>query len=422
MTPAVGRARCTVPGAVVCAAGLVLGALFLVPSADAQMPDPRLMHGQAIPAGELAPGGVTVRVVRRMVGNNIAGVEVELHGAGDVRRATTGADGRAQFAGVPVGSRVHATASVEGERLESSPFDVPAAGGVRTILVAGLGLGSSQGSSQGSDPAVTGSDPTTVLSFGNNTRFALEFQDDTIALFYLLEIVNATGAPLSLAAPLQITLPQGASGASALEGASPLVAVSGRQVTIAGPIPTGVTPVPVAFRLESWAAREEIVQAFPLAITQVAIGVQRLAGLTIESAQAPSIRDATLGGHAFLIASGPALAAGAPLHLTLAGLPHRNPWPRYLALTLAAAIAGLGVWLARRPVSHDDSRRRTTLEGRRAKGLTALAALDAEYRAGSLAEAAYERQRASLLADLERVYAELDAGGRPPEGGRGLAA
>jgi hypothetical protein len=392
--------------------------MCLVPGAHAQMPDPRQMHGQAIPAGELAPGGVTVRVVRQMVGNNIAGVDVELHGAGDVRRATTGADGRAQFAGVPIGSRVHAIAVVEGERLESSPFEVPPAGGVRTILVAGLGLGNGAAASKA--PPVAAGDPA-KLSFGNNTRFAIEFQDDTIAVFYLLEIVNATGAPVGLAAPLVIALPDGASGASALEGASPLAAVSGRQVTIAGPIPAGVTPVPLAYRLESWAAREEIAQAFPLRIDQLAIGVQRLTGLTVESAQATNIRDAALGGQAFLIASGPALAAGTPLRLTLAGLPHKSPWPRYAALALAAAIAAAGVWLSRTP-SARTSGRRSSLEARRARGLSALAALDADHRTGGIAEAEYERQRALLLADLERVYAELDAGGRPPDGGRGLAA
>jgi hypothetical protein len=389
------------------------------------MPDPRLMHGQAIPAGELPAGSVTVRVVRQMVGNNIAGVEVELHGAGDVRRATTAADGRAQFGGVPVAARVHAVAVVEGERLESSQFAVPAAGGVRTILVAGLGLGST-----GSDPTVPGksdsgkmgSDPVKTLSFGNNTRFAIEFQDDTIAVFYLLEIVNSTGAPVGLASPLRISLPDGASGASALEGASPLAAVSGRQVTIAGPIPAGVTPIPVAYRLESWSAREEIAQTFPLRVDQLAIGVQRLTGLTVESAQATNVRDAALGGHAFLIASGPELPAGTPLRLTLAGLPHRSPWPRYLALALAAGIAGFGVWLARTPASRSDGRRRATLEARRAKGLAALSALDAKHRDGGVAEAAYERQRAALVADLERVYAELDAGERPPDGDRGLAA
>ena len=49
---------------------------------------------------------------------------------------------------------------------------------------------------------MVGSDPVKTLAFGNNTRFAIEFQDDTIAVLYLLEIVNSTGAPVGLASPL----------------------------------------------------------------------------------------------------------------------------------------------------------------------------------------------------------------------------
>src|SRR5690606_10340678 len=82
---------------------------------QAQMPDPRMMHGQALPAGDLAPGTVTVRVVRESIANNLPGIDVELHGAGAVRRATTGLDGRAQFEGLPAGARVHVRTVVGGE-------------------------------------------------------------------------------------------------------------------------------------------------------------------------------------------------------------------------------------------------------------------------------------------------------------------
>ncbi|MBK5296592.1 MAG: hypothetical protein JJE40_05480 [Vicinamibacteria bacterium] len=411
-------------------AGRVLGAVLgagcwvlcaTVPAA-AQMPDPRSMHGQAIPSGELPPGSVTVRVVRQALGNNLAGVAVELHGAGDVRRATTAADGRAQFSSVPAGARVHATAAVEGERLESTIFDVPAAGGVRTILVAGLGLGTAGSAPTASpqQPAPTGG-ASGGVSFGNNTRFAIEFQDDTIAVFYLLEIVNNTGAPASPAAPLVITLPAEAVGASLLEGASPLAAVSGLRVSIAGPLPFGATAVPIAFRVESWGPRHEFAQVFPLALDQVAVGVQRLNGLTIESLQASSMREASLSGQAFLIASGPSLPAGTALRVTLAGLPHKSPLPLYTALALAVAVGGVGVWLAMTPGKEgDDGRRR--LEARRARGLATLAALDADHRAGRVPALAYQERRARLLADLERVYGALDLGGVPPGGGHGLAA
>ena len=409
---AVPRARCGVLGAVC----LALSAL----PAAAQMPDPRLMHGQAIPAGELPAGSVTVRVVRESVGNNLPGVPVELHGAGDVRRSTTGADGRAQFAAVPAGAQVRAEAVVEGEHLVSTTFEVPGAAGVRTILVAGLGLGTSGGGTPAPAraPAVAGSGG---LSFGNNTRFAIEFQDDTIAVFYLLEVVNSSGTAVAPGEPLVITLPAGAVGASLLQGASPLATVNGTRVSIAGPFPPGVTSVPVAFRVESWGARHAFTQAFPLTLDQVALGVQRLSGLAIQSAQAASVREASLSGQAFFIASGPSLPAGTPLQLVLTGLPHKSPLPLYTALGLAALVAGLGVWLAMTPgKSPDEGRRR--LEQRRARGLAALAALDADHRAGRVAAAAYEERRARLLLDLERVYGALDQGGVPPGGGQGLAA
>jgi hypothetical protein len=133
------------------------------------------------------------------------------------------------------------------------------------------------------------------------------------------------------------------------------------------------------------------------------------------------VREASLSGQAFFIASGPALPAGTALRLTLAGLPHKSPLPLYIALALAAAVAGAGVWLAMTPsTSRDDGRRR--LEARRARGLAALAALDADHRAGRVQSPAYDERRARLLADLERVYGALDQGGVPPGGGQGLAA
>ena len=409
--------------AVVRASGLVA---CLAVAASAQMPDPRQMHGQAIAVGELPAGSVTVRVVRQAVGNNVAGVEVELHGAGAVRRAPTGADGRAQFSGLPPGSRVHAVAVVDGERLESAAFALPPAGGMRTILVAGLQLGSSGSppppAAPGQEAASGGAADRARLTFGGNTRLAVEFQDDTIAIFYLLEVINPTSAAVELAEPLELQLPEGAMSASTLEGASPLVSVGGRRVSIAGPIPPGVTPAPIAYRLESWGAREDIVQVFPLRLDQVAVGVQRLSGLTVESAQAPDVRDAAMGGQAFAIANGPALPAGAPLQLALIGLPYKSPWPLYLALALAAAIAAAGLWLARVPAGRAAQARRAALEARRSRGLAALAALDADHHAGRVTAAEHEQRRGRLMADLERIYGELEAQRVPPGGGRGLAA
>ncbi len=339
-----------------------------------------------------------------------------------MRTAQTGDDGRAQFTGVTAGARVHAIATVDGERLESTQFEVSAAGGVRTILVAGLGLGTGGAAAPAPAPAPTrppAGGPG--LTFGNNTRFAVEFQDDTIAVFYLLEIVNGTGAPVALASPLRIDLPDDAVGTSMLEGASPLASANGPHVVITGPIPAGVTPVPIAYRIESWGAEREIAQAFPLPIDQVAIGVQRLAGLTVQSAQASAVREASLSGQAFFIANGSTLPAGTPLRVTLAGLPHKSPWPLYLALGLSALVAGAGIWLALTPARRGASVL-SQLEARRLRGLAALKSLDDEYRAGTLGESAYQERRQRQVATLERIYADLDAAGATAGGGEGRVA
>jgi len=96
--------------------------------------------GMPLNDGALAPGTLTVRVVEGAFTRDIANqlVEVEVAG-GKIEAARTGPDGRAQFAHLPVGGRVRAWASVEGERLESDSFDIPAQSGVRVLLVAGPG-------------------------------------------------------------------------------------------------------------------------------------------------------------------------------------------------------------------------------------------------------------------------------------------
>jgi hypothetical protein len=66
--------------------------------------------------------------------------------------------------------------------------------------------------------------------------------------------------------------------------------------------------------------------------------------------------------------------------------------------------------------------RRRALHERREKGLAAIAALDADHRAGRIAEAQYADRRATLVAQLERVYGELDLEGATTPGGQGVAA
>jgi hypothetical protein len=49
-------------------------------------------------------------------------------------------------------------------------------------------------------------------------------------------------------------------------------------------------------------------------------------------------------GQTYIVGQGGGIPAGGSVTLTLSGLPHRATWPRNIALVLAAAILGAGVW------------------------------------------------------------------------------
>src|SRR5262249_48038486 len=93
--------------------------------AQVQMPDPSVINGKALPAGDLQTGTVTVRLVREAIGNNIVGQQVTITIGGVAKTATTDEQGRAEFRGLPAGGRGLAEATVNGERLASDPIVVP---------------------------------------------------------------------------------------------------------------------------------------------------------------------------------------------------------------------------------------------------------------------------------------------------------
>ncbi len=208
----------------------------------AQMPDPSQMNGLSMPTPDLPNGTVSVRVIRGQLTNNLQGVTVDLIGAGEPRHGQTGADGRALFSGVPAGSTVHAVAVVRDERRESQPFEVPAQGGIRTILVFSETSGASPGAAApaaGVPPAAGATSGTAALSIGGSSRVAAEFNDDTLQVFYLLEIVNHGQTPVSPATALVFDMPTGAEGTTVLEGSTRQANAKGPRVTVTGPVSAG---------------------------------------------------------------------------------------------------------------------------------------------------------------------------------------
>jgi hypothetical protein len=117
----------------------------------------------------------------------------------------------------------------------------------------------------------------------------------------------------------------------------------------------------------------------------------------------------------FIAATGPALAAGQPLTLTLSGLPHQSSAPRYIALALAIGIILVGVVMGGSSTTDATARAadRKKLVARREKSLADLARLEQDRRRGKVDDARYASRREELVASLEQVYGALDDADAP---------
>jgi hypothetical protein len=377
------------------------------PAAAPQMPDARQMSGVPLPVNDLATGTVTVRVVRGSMTNVVAGQSVELTAGASSRSATTNDAGRAEFTGLTPGTRIKASTVVDGERLESQEFSVPATGGVRVALVATAASTPGSGApSQGAQvPAQTG-----AVVLGERSRFVFEMGDEALNVFALLDIVNSASGPVQPSSPVVFDLPDAALGAGTLDGSSSQAVVAGKQVRVSGPFAPGSTLVQFAYSLPISGASLTFEQRLPIRLAQLSVMAQKVGPMELHSPQIAEHRDMPLQGETFIVAKGPAVPAGQTVSLTLNGLPHHAVWPRNLALALAALILAGGVWGSRRggkAVSLEQARR-GRLEARRDKLFAELTALEDQHRRQAVAPERYARRRAELTAALERVFAEID--------------
>lgn len=374
--------------------------------AQVAMPDPSIINGKAIPAGDLQTGTVTVRVVREALGNNVIGQPVTVTVNGEARRAVTDEQGRAEFKGLPAGANARAAATVNGEPLQSDPFVVPSSGGLRVILVAGLAQAEERKKKE--DAAAAAAPPVKgQVVLGGNSRIIFEYPDDLMRVFYMLEIVNNARTRVDIGAPIIIDLPQGAAGASPLEGSSPQATVAGDRITITGPFASGVTPVQVGFQMPFTSSSITLEQKFPVPLEQVTVASLKVPGLSLTSPQFSSVGDVTGdNGTTFLLASGPGIAAGATLRMQVSGLPVHSSVPRYVALALAGVIALLGIWLAV-PGSVSSREEHQRLIARRDALLADLAQIEERSRQGRQTPKDAAR-KPRLLAELEQIYGELD--------------
>ena len=383
-----------------------------------QMPDPSQMAGRPLPAPELAVGTVSVRLVRERMGNNIANHPVTLNAAGKTLNANTDAQGRAMFADLPPGTTIWVEAVVDGETLRSQPFQVPSTAGVRVALIAGLQAAAVREQAAREEaakqPARRG-----VVVFGGESRVILEFQDDNLQVFYLLDVVNNARTPIDIGDPMFVEFPDGATGASAMEGSSTLAVVQGDRLRINGPFPPGVTQVQVGYRLPYKGSTTTISQRWPAAMEQLFVAAEKVGDLKIESPQFQQQQEANAGGAPFLMATGGRINAGDTLTITLSGLPHRSTLMRDIGVGLGVLILALGFWGAfggsAIRAGHEEE-----LVKRKDKLFADLVTLEEQHRQGRVDPVRYASRQQSLTSQLERVMGELDRA--PAGGGEDVAA
>jgi hypothetical protein len=394
-------------------------ALASVTVAAQQMPDPSQMAGRPLPAPELPTGTVSVRVVRERMGNNIANQTVSLRSAKQTLTGTTDAQGRATFGSVPPGTAVSVQTVVDGETLVSQEFSVPPSGGVRVALIAGLQAAAAREQSEreaaAREPARRG-----VVVFGGESRVILEFQDDNLQVFYLLDIVNNARTPIDIGEPMVLVLPQGAIGAATLDGSSPLATVQNDRVRFTGPFPPGTTQVQIGYRFPFSGGSATITQQWPAAFEQLFVAAEKVGDLQIASPQFQQQQEATAGGEPFLMATGTRLNAGESLSITLTGLPHRSHLLRNIGVGIGLFILAGGFWMALSG-SKNAEQQRQELERRKEKLLADLVTLEGQHRQGRVDERRYVSRRQVLMTQLERVMGELDdpSNLRPLSGGPG---
>lgn len=388
-------------------------------SAQIATPDAGAMAGLPLPAGDVPDASVTVRVVRERMGNNVEGQLVTLRVGTASRTATTDAQGRAQFTGLPAGTTVQASTTVDGEVLTSQEFPVPAKGGIRVALISGI---QKAAAAEKATAAAAANEPARpgVVEFGQESRLIFEFQDDALTVFYLLEVVNNARTPIDIGGPILMELPTGASGASMMQGSSPSASVRGDMLTITGPFAPGKTVAQVGFSLPQAGAEATVRQKWPVALAQLFVAAEKIGNMQLSSPQIAEVRDMTSEGQVFIMGSGGRLNAGDLLEVHLSGMPAQGQWPRNVALGAAALVFAVGAWMAMSPAAARASED-AKLETRRERLLADIVALERKKRQKRLSTAEEARLQ-RLTADLEKVMAALDLGPRPGHDGAHLGA
>jgi hypothetical protein len=385
------------------------------------VPDPAAVNGKPLPAPELPAGTVTVRVVREAMANAIPNQTVTLTANGKALTGRTNEAGRAEFPNLPAGAEIKAETTVDGEKIVSESFPLPASGGVRVALISGVARAVARREqeqvAERAAPPVRG-----IVTIGGDTRIIGEFQGDNLFFFYQIDIVNNARAPVDTGGPFEMDLPEAATTPTLMEGSPKNATLDGRHIKVPGPFPPGTTTVNVQYQLRYTSSDYTFRQKWPVAVQQVPMFLQRIGSVTMSSPQLQTGRDVVAqNGTTFAAASAETLPPGTELTVRLSNLPLHSKVPGYVALGLAGLVVAYGVWLS--VTARKGEAARQALLSRRDALLARLEELEVKRREGKMADDRYLARRRRLMADLEELYHDLDeATGRTQGGDEGVAA
>ena len=376
-------------------------------------PDPRQMSGIPRPDPDLADGLITVRVIRGSFANNVPDHPVELLAGDTVSTAETDREGRASFTSLSPGSSVRVATTLDGERLVSQPFATPGRGGVAVLLVGVTG-------GDGRDPTPSAVARPGLVTLGQDSRILVELGEETIEVYYLLDVLNVAEGPVEPQTSFELTLPSGAQAGTVLQGSTPRTVVDGSRVSVSGAFGPGITPVRVGYILPYSSGSLVLSQTFPADFDQLLVFVEKWGAMDVGSAlidRRGEMAAGATGGFPLLWGAGARVPAGQPVVLELGGLPHHSSWPRIIALSLSGVIVALSVWGASGTGGGDiEAQRVSVLQTRREKLFDDLVKTEQQHRHGTIGPTRYGTRRAELIAQLERVLRDLDEGLAPVGG------
>jgi hypothetical protein len=349
------------------------------------------------------PSGTLIVHVQDESGAPKAGVPVALgharQGEDVVRelKGKTDANGDAKFEGLDAKPNSGYLAEAIGEtgaRFASKPFRLVENMGSRVILEA---------------RAVT--KDVRALQIGRGSHFVFEVVDEAVQVMEVWRLSNLGTAPVDAPGGIHIPLPSKAVQIQLSPSAPPNLSVSGHDVVWKGPLPVGDTEVQVVFALAYKGARLEIEQPAPIEFTEVNVIVERVPGLTVESeaVRFGPAESQDVQGRAIQLFRGTGVPAGGTIRFRLVGLPHADTTWRLVAAAVAVAllVGFIGYGLA----GKRGGSTREALEKERERLLDELVALDAAAAGNAKSGGKQARRRAELVAELTRVYRELDLEG-----------